>query len=513
MVISFATSVKLIYSDNGRIEYSNPGYLISPILTDANKLVYTSFDRIRILNLDQKRFSEIKIPDGESFLTSTRSYINETKSISKPIILINNNEIAFLTTFQNKVYVSAYNINTGKLLWKTEVNPGAGVFSLDHRDGLALTPYGILYSSVSPFILYLISQESGKIKWTYKLGKDFSEAETKTAESAGSMAELRSFTFRVIYYFENGVILKLSYPQLSEDKYLLVDWNGRFLSKLNHTPLLFFKDKYLFIDESIDTSKTVTRIGCSELLNDNLLWTKEYSINKNDFLKMNNFLVKQRDISDHFYIKIKNGEKDSLLKISLDKHKIIWKKDYPKYSIRDLYETDEEIFIVFGETKESDDLSLLKLSSLNGSEIWKKKILLIDKAFGNKNGIISHDLLSILKVNLENRIGFSTNSIIQFNDKSDEDIYAISYMQLSKLISIEFTCMTEGYSNYSEESILIQENKDWIIASFRNSPDPYGFILCFKKAKIGSFESLLEGTNNSIKEKQDSSFLSNLKKL
>ncbi len=76
------------------------------------------------------------------------------------------------SSIRKNVSISAYDYNTGKLIWRTPLE-ALNLVELEHRYKLNLTEQGILYSSIDPFLLYCLDVNSGKIKWIYDAEKDF----------------------------------------------------------------------------------------------------------------------------------------------------------------------------------------------------------------------------------------------------------------------------------------------------------------------------------------------------
>jgi len=408
------------------------------------------------------------------------------------------------SSIRKNVSISAYDYNTGKLIWRTPLE-ALNLVELEHRYKLNLTEQGILYSSIDPFLLYCLDVNSGKIKWIYDAEKDFGNL-SALYNIPASMAYWRSFQFFVEYFYSDGIVTYLSYSSKGKTpeefksikKHLLISWDGRLISELKYEPIGFIEDKYIFYREDKNSSKYY--IGSARLIDSSVIWQREIPLKLTTLYPKENtyFLFNEREISIpeipceiltdyYFLLGGRNDKEDFVNCFSIKTGQNLWTYSLPKGSLSNMYPFEDKVFIHKNlEGEEQESLKVLSIN--NGKKLreynFNKPVPPEREFYGSSNEIIY-----VNKV-FNNYLIFFRHCIIELSNNYDF-ISIASYEELS------------GTNLYWELDVpvpVIIENKNWLVLSIvpmRGGGATGGLILSFSKE-----ENVVSKAEDSSKDKQ-----------
>ncbi len=379
------------------------------------------------------------------------------------------------------VSISAYDYNTGELIWRTPLE-ALNVVDLEHRRKLNLTQYGILYSIRDPFLLYCLDADSGKIKWIYNAEEDFGNLSALYHVPA-CMAYWRSFQFFVRYYYKDGIITYLSYsskadtPEKSKSikKHLLISWDGKLISELKYEPLGFIEDKYIFYKEDINSNKYY--IGLAKLADSSVIWQRKVPLKLSSSYPIENmyFLFNGKEIlisevpceilTDYcFLLGGRNDKEDFVNCFSIKNGKEMWTYSLLNESLRDMYSLNGKTFILSGSPSKKVD-SITIISNKSGK---------IDKTY-SLNTDTSGEIFYITEIS-GNYLLFLGDCVVELSNNFDY----VSVAPYKELTGSDLF----GFGEPAKPIPVIMESENWLVLSIVPSTQggaTGGSILNFSK--------------------------------
>lgn len=496
----------------------NTKYLLQPDRKDE----YAFFFPIDLINSDKFLFYYSKLNTfnlnsgriipliSNSSPLAPWSLLGHSFENSQPgnFVILSENRIILPEMIENKngedgVSISAYEYNTGKLIWRTPLR-ALNLVGLEHRYKLNLTEQGILYTSIDPFLLYCLDPDTGKIKWIYNAENNFGNL-SALYNMPASMAYWRSFQFFVEYFYCDGIVTYLSYSSKAEsksiNKHVLISWNGKLTSELKYEPIGFIEDKYIFHKEDKNSSKYY--IGLAKLIDSSVIWQREVPLPFSSSYPIENtyFLFNEREISpseipckiitdNTIFLGGRNDKEDFMNCLSIKTGQTLWTYSLPKDSLRDIHPMREKIFVLSSLSDKKRDLITI-LSNKSG------KIL---KSYPFNTGT-SGEIFYVTEIS-ENYLLFLRDCVIELSNNSDY-VSVASYRKISE----------EPKLPCSELVPVVMENKNWIILSF--IPDVRGgatggWILSF--SKDGNVPKIEDSSEDKQKEENNNNIIKEITK-
>lgn len=441
---------------------------------------------------------------GNSFENSNPGQLvvlDKNRIILPEEIVEDNNNKKDKNSIRKNVSISAYDYNTGELIWRMPLE-NLNVVDLEHRYKLNLTKQGILYTSIDPFLLYCLDTDSGKIKWIYNAEEDFGNLSAFYHVPA-CMAYWRSFQFFVRYYYKDGIITYLSYssktdtPEKSKSikKHLLISWDGKLISELKYEPLGFIEDKYIFYKEDINSNKYY--IGLAKLADSSVIWQRKVPLKLSSSYPIENtyFLFNGKEISisevpceiltDYcFLLGGRNDKEDFVNCFSIKNGKEMWTYSLPKGSLSSMYPFEDKLFIRKGSV-DNKKYSLVLLSKEKGEVLNEYPLKIYsDSKYNDLN-----EIFYVTKV-FDNYLVFFRYSMVEILNNSSL-IRSCDYEELS------------GSCFFGELDIpvpVITENEKQLILSIvpkRGGGATGGLILSFSKN-----ENIISKVEDNSKDRQ-----------
>lgn len=470
----------------------------SPTLSDNNQLFYLSNKVLHIVNLDKievYKYQTLKFDQTETYKLVETDEENictnqESNLLYRPYII--DGEKIFYAKYLissdiplNEGCISCYNLKSRKTLWKKKLNLGLTMYSLDHPLSLLKTPEGILFTTVKPSLMYLLDTETGKTKWIYNPEKDFGNIGNNI--TTHSMAEIRKFSFKVIYFFKEGIIANLQYTNEARkfyiEKYLLINWDGKLLRELKEKPLLFFEEKYLCKTSEKGNNKEIIKLICKTITKEMETWKFEY---KNYLDEKYQLPYQEKFVKDVNSIYLVTKEKDfyCLHRIDLNSGREIFKKKF-KEEIVNIYPLKDEIIVLCKKvtvmSNTDNNCEIVSISKdVSFSINWTIEINKEDK----KESFIEENI-NYVHIKNSKLIIFLNNSYIAI-DPSLKVASISRYYQAVEELNIKnpaFEKTLELIKNSEYSELEAFENKEWIILAFHDKVRsiPLRYIIFFKK--------------------------------